>query len=125
MSIIELASMQEAVDYEIERVETNSKWSLSMHNQLETRASEFPEDQEFSEDQEVVTGYPETIAPLVMDSPHLRCATPAITDKTVFSIPENIDTKYEDGEITSSTAGHLQNASANIKKSRISEWNNK
>ena len=45
MSIIKRASMQEAVDYEIERAETNSKWSFPMHNQLETRRlniSHFP-----------------------------------------------------------------------------------
>ena len=33
MTILELASMQEAVDYEIERAKLNSKLSLSMHNQ--------------------------------------------------------------------------------------------
>ena len=82
-----------------------------MHNQLETRAFEY---QSISKDQEVVTGYPETIAPLVMDSSHLRCVTCAITTKTVVSIPENFDMKYEDGEITSSITGHSQNASAII-----------
>ena len=99
MSFLERASMREVADYEIERAELNSKLSLSMHNQPETRASEY---QSISNDQEVVTGYPETIAPLVMDSTHLRCATCAITDKTVTSTPGTLDVTYDDDEIIGS-----------------------
>ena len=40
-SVIERASMQEAVDYEIKRAKTNSKLSISMYNQLEFRAPEY------------------------------------------------------------------------------------
>ena len=93
MSFLERASMKEAVDYEIERAELNSKLSLSIRNQFETRT---PEYRAISNDQEVVTGYPETIAPLVMDSSCLRCATCAITDKTVTSSPETLYIIYDD-----------------------------
>ena len=103
MSILERASMQEATDYEIERAKLNSQWSLSRHNQLEIRASKY---HSISNDQEVVTCYPETIASLVMDSSHLRCATCVIPDKTVVSIPENLNTTYEDDEIVFN--GHSQ-----------------
>ena len=74
--------------------------SLSIRKQFETRT---PEYQTNSNDKEVVTGYPETIAPLVMDSSHLRCATCAITDKTVTSTPETLDATYTDDEIIGST----------------------
>ena len=40
-SVIKRASMQEAVDYEIGRAKTNSKLSISMYNQLESRAPEY------------------------------------------------------------------------------------
>ena len=49
-----------------------------------------------------MTDYPETIAPLVMDSSHMRCATRAITDKTVTSSPETLITTYENDEIIGS-----------------------
>ena len=50
-----------------------------------------------------MTGHPETIALLVMDSSHLRCATCAVTDKTFISTPETLDTTYNDDEIIGST----------------------
>ena len=100
MSFLERASIKEAAEYEIERAELNSKLSLSMCKQFETRT---PEYQTNSSDREVVTGYPETIAPLVMDSSHLRCATCANTDKTVISSPEILNTTYNDEEIIGST----------------------
>ena len=56
-----------------------------------------------------MTSYPETIAPLVMDSSHLRCATCAITDKMVISIPENLNTTYNDDEIIGSTPDRSNN----------------
>ena len=93
MSFLERTSVKEAVEYEIERAELNAKLSLSMHTQLETRAFKY---HSIPNDQEVVTGYPETIAPLVMDSSHLRCATRANTDKMVTSSPETLNATYED-----------------------------
>ena len=93
MSLLERASMREAAEYEIERAELNSKLSLLIRKRFETRT---PEYQSNSNDQEVVTGYPETIAFLVMDSSHLRCATCANNDKTVTSTP---NTTYIDDEI--------------------------
>ena len=103
MSFIERAFLKEAADYEIERAEMNSEWSISMYNQLETWVSEY---QSISNDQEVVTGYPEMIAPLVMDSSHFGCATSAKTNKTVTSSPENLSTSLEGDEITGSVPGH-------------------
>ena len=106
MSFLERASMKEAVEYEIERAELNAKLSLSMNTQLESRALEYDSIQN---GQEVVTGYPETIAPLVMDSSHLRCATCAITDETVTSTPETLDTTHDNDEIKGSTPEHPNN----------------
>ena len=77
-----------------------------MRNQFETRT---PEYQTISDDQEVVTGYPETIAPLVMDSSHLRCATCAITNKTVTSTPETLNVTHKDDEIIGSIPEPLNN----------------
>ena len=56
-----------------------------------------------------MTGYPETIAPLVMDSSHRRCATCAIPDETLVSTPETLGTTYDDDEIISSIPEHLNN----------------
>ena len=56
-----------------------------------------------------MTGYPETIAPLVMDSSHLRCATCATTDRTAVSSLETLYTTYDDDEIIGSTPGHPNN----------------
>ena len=106
MSLLERASMKEAFEYEIERAKLNSKLSLSIHNQFETRT---PEYRTISNDQEVVTGYPETIAPLVMDSSHRRCATCANTDRIVISSPEIPNTAYNDDEIISSISEQPNN----------------
>ena len=84
MSFLEQASVKAAADYEIERAELNARLSLSIHQQLGTRAFEYCS---IPNNQEVVTGYPETIAPLVMDSSRLRCATCAIPKETIVSIP--------------------------------------
>ena len=78
MSFLERASMKEAAEYETERAELNSKLSLSMCKEFETRT---PEYRPIPNYQEVVTGYPETIAPLVMDSSHRRCASVLILMK--------------------------------------------
>ena len=107
MAFLERASLKESADYEIERAEANFKLSLSLHNQFETRT---PEYQSIPNGQVVVTGYPETIAPLVMDSSHFGCATSASTDQMITSSPENFNTTYDDDEIIGPAAGLPQNA---------------
>ena len=104
---LERASLKEAVAYEIERAEANSKLSLSLHNQFETQTLEY---KSIFTDREVVTGYSETIAPLVMDSSHFGCATSARTDRMITSSPENLDTSYDDDEIIGPTTERSQNA---------------
>ena len=106
LSFLERVSMKEVAEYEIEKAELNSRLSLSVSKSFETQTPEF---QLNSYDQEVVTGYPETIAPLVMDSSHRRCATCANTDKTVISSPENLNTIYNDDEIIGSIPGQPNN----------------
>lgn len=69
MSVIKRASLREAVDYEIERAETNSRLSIFIHEQLESRAYKY-----HSNNQEVVTDYPKTIAPLVINPSHKSIA---------------------------------------------------
>ena len=98
--------MKAAAEYEIERAELNARLSLSIHQQLEIRAFEYCST---PNNQEVVTGYPETIAPLVMDPSRLRRATCAITEKPIISNPETLDTTYNNDEVVCSSPEHSNN----------------
>ena len=104
MSFLEQASIKAAAEYEIERAELNARLSLSIHQQLESRA---PEYSLVPNNQEVATGYPETIAPLVMDSSRLRCAMCANTDEIVVSTPETLDTACSDDKTICPIPGQL------------------
>ena len=59
-----------------------------------------------SKNLEVVTGYPKTISPLVMEPLRERCATCARTNELVISIPECLNTSFEVDKTNSSTPEH-------------------
>ena len=63
-----------------------------------------------SNDQEVVTGYPKTIAPLVMEPLRERCATCAKTNELVNSGPEYLVTSFEVDKTNRSNPEHHNNA---------------
>ena len=96
-------------------------WATDINTEMEDYSDSEESDQESfdslptgvlqcnSDNLEVVTVYPKTIAPVVMEPLRERCATCAKTDELVISSPECLNTSFEVDKINSSTPEHHNN----------------